>query len=153
LAFLKEIKEKAKADVLKLIDELFTSKEDGRIKLFLIARVLEARKQNLAVFQKGDYVPLEVNGKFQERIVAFARSYENRVAITIVPRLLTNVVQEGEYPLGEVWGDTQLKLPQGMPSAMKDAITSQSLIANGTVLIADALKHFPVALLISESDR
>ncbi|MEP0855874.1 malto-oligosyltrehalose synthase [Trichocoleus sp. DQ-U1] len=153
LAFLKEIKEKAKADVLKLIDELFTSNEDGRIKLFLIARVLEARKQNLAVFQKGDYVPLEVNGKFQDRIVAFARSYENRVAITIVPRLLTNVVQEGEYPLGEVWGDTRLKLPQGMPSAMKDAITSQSLIANGTVLIADALKHFPVALLISESDR
>ncbi|MBD2541016.1 malto-oligosyltrehalose synthase [Coleofasciculus sp. FACHB-SPT36] len=153
LAFLKEIKEKAKADVLKLIDELFTSKEDGRIKLFLIARVLEARKQNLAVFQKGDYVPLEVDGKFQDRIVAFARSYENRVAITIIPRLLTNVVQEGEYPLGEVWGDTQLKLPQGMPSAMKDAITSQSLIANGTVLIADALKHFPVALLISESDR
>ncbi|MBD1838831.1 malto-oligosyltrehalose synthase [Coleofasciculus sp. FACHB-64] len=153
LAFLKEIKEKAKADVLKLIDELFTSKEDGRIKLFLIARVLEARKQNLAVFQKGDYVPLEVDGKFQDRIVAFARSYENRVAITIVPRLLTNVVQEGEYPLGEVWGDTRLKLPQGMPSAMKDAITSQSLIANGTVLIGDALKHFPVALLISESDR
>ncbi|MBD1891324.1 malto-oligosyltrehalose synthase [Coleofasciculus sp. FACHB-SPT9] len=153
LAFLKEIKEKAKADVLKLIDELFTSKEDGRIKLFLIARVLEARKQNLAVFQKGDYIPLEVNGKFQDRIVAFARSYENRVAITIVPRLLTNVVQEGEYPLGEVWGDTQLKLPQGMPSAMKDAITSQSLSANGTVLIGDALKHFPVALLISESDR
>ncbi|MBD1898503.1 malto-oligosyltrehalose synthase [Trichocoleus sp. DQ-A3] len=153
LAFLKEIKEKAKADVLKLIDELFTSKEDGRIKLFLIARVLEARKQNLAVFQKGDYVPLEVDGKFQDRIVAFARSYENRVAITIVPRLLTNVVQEGEYPLGEVWGDTRLKLPQRMPSAMKDAITSQSLIANGTVLIADALKHFPVALLISESDR
>ncbi|MBD2085901.1 malto-oligosyltrehalose synthase [Trichocoleus sp. ST-U3] len=153
LAFLKKIKEKAKADVLKLIDELFTSKEDGRIKLFLIARVLEARKQNLAVFQKGDYVPLEVNGKFQDRIVAFARSYENRVAITIVPRLLTNVVQEGEYPLGEVWGDTRLKLPQRMPSAMKDAITSQSLSANGTVLIADALKHFPVALLISESDR
>ncbi|MEP0751451.1 malto-oligosyltrehalose synthase [Trichocoleus sp. Lan] len=153
LAFLKEIKEKAKADVLKLIDELFTSQEDGRIKLFLIAKVLEARKQNLAVFQKGDYVPLEVDGKFQDRIVAFARSYENRVAITIVPRLLTNVVQEGEYPLGEVWGDTQLKLPQGMPSAMKDAITSQSLRANGTVLIGDALKHFPVALLISESDR
>jgi (1->4)-alpha-D-glucan 1-alpha-D-glucosylmutase len=153
LAFLKEIKEKAKTEVLKLIDELFASKEDGRIKLFLIARVLEARKQNLEVFQEGDYIPLEVDGKFKDRIVAFARSHENRVAITIVPRLLTNLVQEGEYPLGEVWDDTQLKLPQGMPSAMKDAITSQSLTANGTVLIGEALKHFPVALLISESDR
>jgi (1->4)-alpha-D-glucan 1-alpha-D-glucosylmutase len=153
LAFLKEIKEKAKTDVLKLIDELFASKEDGRLKLFLIARVLEARKQNLEVFQEGDYIPLEVDGKFKDRIVAFARSHENRVAITIVPRLLTNLVREGEYPLGEVWDDTQLKLPQGMPSAMKDAITSQSLTANGTVLIGEALKHFPVALLISESDR
>jgi len=151
LSFLKEIKDKAQTDVLSLITELFSTKSDGRIKLFLISKVLEARKKHPEIFQTGDYLALEVVGKFKEHIVAFARSYENTVAVTIAPRLLTSLVGQGEYPLGkEVWDDTQVKLPEGMPSEWSDMFSSQPLQANGTVLIGEALKYFPVALLISQ---
>ncbi len=149
-SFLKDIKDKAKTDILKLINELLSTKEDGRIKLFLISRVLETRTKNLLLFQKGDYLPLEVVGKFKDHVVAFARSYENTVAVTIAPRLLTSLVSQGEYPLGEIWSDTQVKLPSGMPSEWEDAIASQPLKADGTVLIGEALKYFPVALLVSQ---
>ncbi len=150
LSFLKDIKDKAQKDVLSLITDLFSTKADGRIKLFLISRVLEARTKNLSLFQTGDYLPLEVSGKFKDHIVAFARSYENSVAVTIAPRLVTSLVGQGEYPLGsQVWNDTQVILPSGMPSEWKDAIASFALKANGTVLVGEALKYFPVALLIS----
>ena len=150
LSFLKDIKEKAQQDVLKLIQELLANKEDGRIKLFLIARVLEARKQNLQLFQVGDYLPLEVVGKFKDQVVAFAKRYENKVAIALAPRMLTSLVPSGTYPLGkDVWQDTQLQLPAGMPSSWKDALSDQLLTTNGTLLVGEALKDFPVALLIS----
>lgn len=150
--FLQDIKEKAQKDILMLIDELFSTKEDGRIKLFLTYRVLQARKENLEVFQKGNYLPLEVIGKYRNHIIAFARSYDERIAVTVAPRFLTSLIQPEELPLGEVWEDTCIRLPQGMPSVWKDGVTTQIIQGDGTMQVSDALKHFPVALPIGQSD-
>lgn len=150
ISVLRDIKEKVQADILKLIDELISTKEDGRIKLFLTYKVLQARTENSEVFQKGEYLPVEVVGKFKDHIVAFARSYEGKVAIALAPRFLTKVVKPGELPLGEQWQDTQIFLPQTMPSTWQNAITSQSLTSDRTLAVGEALQHFPVALLISQ---
>lgn len=148
-SFLKEIKEKAQTDILTLIDDLLSNKEDGRIKLFLTYKVLQAIKANLAVFQKGDYQPLEVSGKFKEHIVAFARSNGNKTIIVITPRFLTSLIKPGKYPLGEqVWQDTCVHLPASASSPWQDAITDQKIQANGTLPVGEALKYFPVALAI-----
>jgi len=150
-SFLQDIKDKARTDILNLIAKLFSSKEDGRIKLFLIYRALGARKENLEVFQKGTYVPIEVGGKFKDHVIAFARNHENSWAITIAPRYLTALIKEGEHPLGHrVWGDTHIVVPEGAPSIWEDAITAQPIKAEKTLPIGEILKHFPVALLISE---
>lgn len=149
ISYLREMQEKTKGDVPNLIEELFSTKEDGRVKLFLTTKVLQARKENLELFREGDYQPLEVTGKFANSIVAFARTYEGKVAISIVPRFLTSIIQPGELPLGEKWEDTSIELPGGMPSNWKDAITSQSLNSDRTISVREAFKHFPVALLIS----
>ncbi len=149
-SFLKEIKEKAKTDILTLINDLLSNKEDGRIKLFLTYKVLQAIKANLAVFQKGDYQPLEVSGKFKEHIVAFARSNGNSTIVVITPRFLTSLIKPGKYPLGEqVWQDTCVHLPTSASSPWQDAITDQNIQANGTLPVGEALKYFPVALLSS----
>jgi (1->4)-alpha-D-glucan 1-alpha-D-glucosylmutase len=150
MSFLKDIKEKAQTDSLKLIDELFSTKEDGRIKLFLTHKVLQARKEHLDVFLKGEYLPLEVSGKFKDHVVAFARRFEDTMAIAIAPRFFTSLVQPGEYPLGEqVWADTQLRLPQGSQSTWRDAITNQTISGSGAIAIGQILQHFPVAQLVS----
>ena len=151
ISFLKDIKERQHTDIGKLTDELLSTKEDGRIKLFLTHKVLQARKENLEVFQKGDYQPIEVSGKFKEHIVAFARSFGDTTAIAIAPRFFTSLVQPGEYHIGEVWADTQLQLPQGMQSSWRDAITGQTI--SGTGAIAQILQHFPVALLVSQHNQ
>ncbi|KYC38070.1 maltooligosyl trehalose synthase [Scytonema hofmannii PCC 7110] len=151
-SYLKTIQEQTKTDILKLIEQLLSTKEDARIKLFLIVQALKARTENIEVFNAGNYLPLEVSGQFQEHIVAFARSHGNKTIITIAPRFFTSLIQPGEHPLGQqVWQDTSLKLPSGTPSVWKDAITGQTVQAHDTVLVGETLKHFPVALLVSQS--
>lgn len=150
-SYLKTIKDQAKTDILKLIDELLATKEDARIKLFLTHQALKARREYLETFEKGNYLPVEVSGKFQEHILAFARSNGSKTIVTIAPRFFTNLIQPGEYPLGQqIWDDTTLKLPAGA-SIWKDAITEQPVQAHGTLLIGEALKYFPVALLVSKN--
>ncbi|MGB3204942.1 MAG: malto-oligosyltrehalose synthase [Crinalium sp.] len=149
-SWLQDIKQKAQTDVLSLASELLSTKEDARIKLFLTHKLLEARTEYLDLFKEGDYLPLEATGEFQDNIVALVRQYEGKVAIAIAPRFLTQLIQPGEYPLGEVWRDTRIELPQGMPSSWKDAITGQTIQLDGKVVIAEALKYFPVALLVSQ---
>ncbi|WP_017318050.1 malto-oligosyltrehalose synthase [Mastigocladopsis repens] len=150
-SYLKTIKEQAKTDILKLIDELLATKEDARIKLFLIVQALKARTENLEIFREGNYLPLEVTGKFKEHIVAFARSNENKTIVTIAPRFFTSLIQPGQHPLGqEIWNDTCLNLLTQAPSTWKNAMTEQIVHAHDTLHIGEALKHFPVALLVSQ---
>lgn len=152
MAFLEEIKAKVLQDPLTLIRELFTTKKDGKLKLFLTTQILQARKNHLELFQQGNYQPVKVSGKLANHIVAFARSYQNQVAVTLIPRFLTQIISSGELPLGkDIWQDTQIEFNQEMPINWKNVITSQSLQGHGTLLVGDILEHFPVALLISQS--
>ncbi|HEX3034114.1 MAG TPA: malto-oligosyltrehalose synthase [Thermodesulfobacteriota bacterium] len=149
--FLGYIKEREKNDTLGLIEELLSTKEDGRLKLFLIYKSLRARHDRKETFEKGDYIPLEVKGKCREHIIAFARRKKRGFAITVAPRFLTSLIKEGEYPLGKnVWRDTYISVPEDFPSTWEDVITAQTIEGGETLQIAEILKHFPVALLISE---
>ena len=93
-------------------------------------------------------------GQHQGNVVAFCRRKENELAITVAPRLLTSLVKPGEYPLGnDVWGDTQVILPEDSPRVMFDTFTHKSIVVdevkNGKSLcMAKALETFPVALLL-----
>ncbi|HBE16481.1 MAG TPA: malto-oligosyltrehalose synthase [Cyanobacteria bacterium UBA11149] len=151
MSHLQDIKQRSQTDILGLIADLMAHKEDGRIKLFLIFKALEAKNKNLEVFQQGAYVPLEAMGQYQDRIVAFARPYRQTTAIAIVPRFLTDLVQPGEFPLGEkLWGDTRLEIPQGLRSTWKDAFSNCIIPESDTISVGEALQYFPVSLLIGE---
>jgi (1->4)-alpha-D-glucan 1-alpha-D-glucosylmutase len=149
ISCLHELKTGIEKDILSLIDHLLETRVDGRIKLFLTFKVLQARKSHRTLFEQGDYQPLTVNGKFKDHVIAFARSFEGKTAIAIAPRFLTGLLEAGQLPLGEqIWADTAVELPAGLASSWKDAISDQSLQAKGSLSIGEALKHFPVALLI-----
>ncbi|MGI0485011.1 malto-oligosyltrehalose synthase [Pantanalinema rosaneae CENA516] len=149
MAFLEEIKAKIAQNPLDLIKELLLTKEDGRVKLFLTAQVLQARKNYLDLFQQGNYQPIKVSGQLANHVVAFARSYQGQVAIALIPRFLTQMIQPSDFPLGTaVWQDTQIELEQGMPTTWKNVITSQPIQGNTTLSVGAILAHFPVALLL-----
>ncbi|MFC1799781.1 hypothetical protein ACFL2Z_02585, partial [Candidatus Eisenbacteria bacterium] len=76
-------------------------------------------------------------------------------ALAVAPRLLTGVVGPVELPLGDkAWGDTEILLPDTLPSgsaasSWRDAITGEVIATEGTLRLAEVLRLFPVALLLS----
>lgn len=153
-AYLKDIQAQAETDMLGLIAQLLQTPEDGRIKLFLIYQTLKARRTYTELFQRGGYQKLMVVGSLKAHVVAFARDLGDKQAIAIAPRLMTSLIKEGEYPLGEqVWHETRILQPPGASSVWQDAITGQELHADETLWLKDILNRFPVALLIGEVDQ
>jgi (1->4)-alpha-D-glucan 1-alpha-D-glucosylmutase len=150
-AMLSNIEEGAKKDLPGLITKLLAAKEDGRVKLFLIHQALAARRERADIFQTGPYIPLATGGRWREHVVAFARKGEKAWAITVVPRLLTALIPEGTVPLGQgVWANTAINLPDDAPKIWRDSITNQRVATRKkTILLGEALRHFPVALLMS----
>lgn len=147
-AFLQALQLKANSDLLKLIESLLATQEDGKIKLFLTYQLLKARKEDQKLFEQGDYQPLTVTGKFAENIIAFARRYEDKIAIAVAPRFLTRLIEPGKPPLGEeVWQDTRLEFPPEMSFAWKNTISQMHIKTN--LSIGNLFQHFPVALLVN----
>lgn len=148
-SFLTDIKERLRSGSETLIEELLRYKEDGRIKLFLIYKVLKARGQYTDVFEKGRYVPLKTEGKFKNCVIAYARQDGNCWAITFAGRFFTSLAKEGVLPLTEsVWEDTSVILPKGGPVSWKNVITDEKIEGGGSLLVGKIFNSFPAALII-----
>jgi maltooligosyltrehalose synthase len=60
------------------------------------------------------------------------------------------VVPAGKPPLGQVWGDLALALPEGAPAAWRDVLSGEEVAAEGGALPAAHLfARLPVALLVA----
>ncbi len=148
---LRHIKER-ESSLLPLVEELLSTKEDGRVKLFTIYRALGARNLNRELFERGDYTGLKTSGKQRASVIAFARRIENRWVVIVVPRFLTSLIKRDELPLGEsVWQDTRIELPAGAPGAWRDAFTDQIKESNSGLLAAEVFRHFPVSFLLGQN--
>ncbi|MDX1655119.1 MAG: malto-oligosyltrehalose synthase, partial [Candidatus Competibacteraceae bacterium] len=131
---------------------------DGRAKLYLVWRVLNLRRQCPGPFSNGDYQPLTVTGERAEHICAFARRYGEQQVIVVVPRLYASLLggDQQALPLGGIWGEDVLELPEGSPGQWQNLFTGESLEgkageAGGLGLeLARVLESFPVAVLIGQ---
>jgi (1->4)-alpha-D-glucan 1-alpha-D-glucosylmutase len=146
--YLKEIKKKTENDRLSLIKDMLSTKEDGKIKLFLTHRALVVRNENKELFDSGTYIPLVTEGKYKNNIIAYARHHEEKWVIIIAPRFLSTIVEENRLPLDkEVWDDTHIILPEKAPKTWKNAFTDESITCADTIAIGEVMKYFPLALL------
>lgn len=152
VSFLDDVRSRAPANPLGFIKELLSDVETGKIKLFLVHRTLQARNDSLETFQKGRYIALKTSGRFGRNMVAFARNHSHRWAVAVAPRFLCSVVAEGNFPMGDdVWQDTIVSLPARCPSSWANVYTQEVISADNSLSVGQALKNFPVGLLIGET--
>ncbi|MGE5311617.1 MAG: malto-oligosyltrehalose synthase, partial [Nitrospirota bacterium] len=148
---LAEIKGRATTDQAALVRELIRTREDGRIKLFLILMGLSARNDYREVFLSGHYRPLQVLGVHKDHCIAYAREAGEVQAVTIAPRFLVSLVQQGEDPLGmNIWQDTRIPLENGLPRVWRNALTGEVLHGRDSLVVGEMLQSFPVALLVNQ---
>jgi (1->4)-alpha-D-glucan 1-alpha-D-glucosylmutase len=126
--------------------ELMDNWRDGRVKAFVTRRALAARKPDPDLFVAGDYIPLACAGARKKHVITFARRFGQRWAITVAPRLMSELSPSEQLPIGRrTWKDTRLVLPEGAPARWTEAITGQKI---ESAELAAILTHFPVALLV-----
>jgi (1->4)-alpha-D-glucan 1-alpha-D-glucosylmutase len=148
-AMLADIRAQDDADIGRLVQDLLATKKDGRIKLFLIYRALQAKKAHPEIFRAGAYLPLESAGRFRSHVIAFAWRYQRQWALVIAPRFLSHLIQEGDFPLGrQVWQDTEVIMLDGAPAAWWNVITGETLFTGMSLSVGDILRSFPVAFLM-----
>ncbi|MDQ4105648.1 MAG: malto-oligosyltrehalose synthase [Actinomycetota bacterium] len=138
-------------DAARLLDAW----QDGRPKLHLTRQALALRRESPELFEKGEYIPLEVSGPRAEHLVAFARRHGDRVAITVAPRLYTRLanVSGALLPGPAVWEGIRIDI-SGLPvTEYRNALTNETVSAveeaDSAFLSVEALlKNFSVALLV-----
>ena len=140
-----------------LLCDMLSQWQDGRVKLYLIYKTLNFRREHRELFQSGDYLPLYADGKFREHICAFARRFDGRWVIVAAPRLMMRLVESGCIPLGAAtWQQERLALPSNTPARWRNILTgeilttTQAKAGRNALLLREILASFPVALLSSE---
>ncbi len=149
--FLRDLQEKEAVEHEALLQGLLQTYRDGRIKLYLVHQLLQARQQYQELFHRGSYQKLIVAGSLKSHVIAFGRELNDQQMIAIAPRLSTKLVKPGDYPFGEqVWHETRIQPPVGSDSRWRDLITGRVIESDETLWLRDVLRQFPVALLVSE---
>ncbi len=150
--YLHELQQQDEKDTIKLQQQILQDPASGKVKLYLLWKILNARKANRELFDFGSYVPLQLAGKYKNHVLAFGRKYKNQWCVVVVPRLLVKLTSEKQLPLGpHVWQDTEIILPDGAPKQWQHILTNQPVTAGQGLGVATILQHFPVALLISDN--
>ncbi|HEU5310797.1 MAG TPA: malto-oligosyltrehalose synthase, partial [Candidatus Eisenbacteria bacterium] len=137
------------------IRELLRSWPDGRIKMYVTARALAARKAAPDLFLDGDYIPLEARGERAANVIAFARRRGDAWALAVVPRLTSGMTRPGKLAIpDEAWGDTALVLPPGAPRAWRNVLVegagAGAASESGEIPVARIFAGLPVALMNGE---
>jgi (1->4)-alpha-D-glucan 1-alpha-D-glucosylmutase len=145
---LAEVKERSPND-------LWQASHTGQIKLFLIWRALQFRRRHSELFSCGSYLPLSIKGPKESHAVAFARRWNDQIALIIVPRLVAGLTRGAQQaPLGRaVWQDTIVELPDHLCAPRYRNVFTDEMLSDEEfprrqgLPLANALSHFSLALL------
>jgi (1->4)-alpha-D-glucan 1-alpha-D-glucosylmutase len=141
---------------MELLRALLEGGSRGASKLFVTWVLLELRRQQPEVFAQGRYEPLNVEGEYREHLIAFARVHESRRVVVIISRWSCKLMKANlAPPLGDVWGDTTIELGAAAGTTIKELFSDADVPVQQSQMLrlraADALAHFPFAVLISEN--
>jgi (1->4)-alpha-D-glucan 1-alpha-D-glucosylmutase len=129
--------------------DLVHSWRDGAIKMRLLKTGLELRSAGRDLFEKGKYLPLEVDGNAAEHVLAFARILGTDAVVVIAPRLCLNMLAGQLTPLvpHQRWENTVVYPPEVLVSRkLHDIITLESF-SGSALKLGEVLKNFPVGVL------
>ena len=135
------LREIARLPATEAAAEAVRRADEGLPKLWTIHRALCLRRERPESFgAQAAYTPLNAEGPQAGHVVAYLRGED---VATIVPRLVTLM---GSKRLGGEWRQTVVELPRGR---WTNRLTGAQ-VAGGKVAMDEALRDFPVALLVKE---
>jgi (1->4)-alpha-D-glucan 1-alpha-D-glucosylmutase len=134
---------RASGDGPALCRSLLETWRDGRIKLYVLWRLLDWRRAHPEAFERGAYAPLETGGRFAEHVLAFRMGE----ALAVTSRLLTRMLGDrNDHPTGALWDDSFVTVDD--EREYTDVFSGAQLRATGGRLaLAAVCRDLPVAVL------
>jgi (1->4)-alpha-D-glucan 1-alpha-D-glucosylmutase len=138
------------------LHRLAAAPTDGRLKLWLIWRLLGLRTAQPALFDTGRYVALRVTGVRRRHVVAYARRGTDATLIVMVSRKFVGLpAPVGQMPLGDgVWGDTAVQMPDWLAQegGAQDVLTGAGCtLAGGPIMLTNVFEAVPFAAMLIPS--
>ncbi|MCU7549673.1 malto-oligosyltrehalose synthase [Chitinophagaceae bacterium LB-8] len=132
----------------RLLQELWETRYDGRVKLWLLKSVLQMRSEHPELFVRGDYIPLRVSGAYKNHVFAFARRYLQTWIIIAVPLHPTVLCQEQNTSVNEIdWKNTAIVLPQELTSGWEHLLSHARSNPAKEIRIQEVFAGLPLAIL------
>lgn len=148
---MEELEAKANENYEDLIHHLWQSRYSGKIKLWLMHKLLNERKQNAQLFSQADYIPLSIKGALKENVLAYARRHEQRWYIIAIPLHLASVcLQQKEEIFSIDWKDTCIVLPDEAPENYEHLFSSIKENYKKEIKVKNIFKSLPLAVLKSK---
>jgi len=124
---------------------------DERLKLGVVQRLLNMRRDRASLFTGGGYVPLQVQGSLARHVVAFARTSETDRAIVVAPLLMQSATPRNSAQPD--WQDTAVLLPEPLRARSFRSVLGDGEVrlveASTTLALGELLSNLPVAVLLS----
>jgi (1->4)-alpha-D-glucan 1-alpha-D-glucosylmutase len=137
-------------------EDLLEHRRDGRVKAHVLQRALRARADHPACVDLGSgYLPLAVEGRWADHVVAFARvsSDASDALIVVAPRLPGAIMGEDAHPpVGDRWADTTVAVPSFVQGRYRDVLAGGSGDIGDEIEVSALLATLPVAVLERTED-
>lgn len=137
--FLQQVKETREAG------ELWRSRDDGRIKLWLTHKLLTVRKVYKDIFTAGEYIPLSTVGKHRDNIIAYGRKMGDVMLIVVLPLHTAALTNSSVSDLD--WLDTKVLLPAGTASDAEELLTGESFAGIESLSVNELFRHLPFSVI------
>jgi len=158
-ALLEQLAREEAMDAVSLIGNLLEHWHDGRIKLFLVQKAVRFRRENAALFQEGEFLPLVTKGERRQNLVCFMRRRNGNQVLVAVPRWLSQVASSARSQRD--WQDAEVVLPADSSVRWQSVITGHEVmtqeesggqsLTGQSLKVANLLEEFPVAFFRSVS--
>ena len=154
-ALLDEIETRSEEDVLRFSRELVQNWQDGRVKLYLISKMLNLRRRYPRVFLDGQFLPIKTIGTRESNVIAYARRKGDTWVMTVVPRWLArSKAPPTALQPPAFWLGSKIVLPENAPQSWLNVLTGETLktrkLQRGPHLsLPEIFENFPVAVLSS----
>jgi malto-oligosyltrehalose synthase/4-alpha-glucanotransferase len=131
--------------------QLWESRHDARIKLWLTHTLLLERRRQPDLFAHGKYLPLTIEGTYREHVLAFVRSDAKSTYLVAVPLHTAALCeQQGKEVLRLDWQDTRIMLPAKTGPQWQNVLTgTQGTFSQGEIKVGELFSKVPFALLKS----
>ncbi len=123
----------------------------GEVKQSVIARLLDLRARQPALFAQGSYTPLKVEGPRSDHVIGFLREHAGISVMVIATRLAAGLLADSALPLvpAAAWDGTSVVLPDSVVGrSYRNALADPPVQpASLQTTLASLLQGLPVAVL------